>query len=40
MIDDKSSLPKNVVFSAHVRMSDAILISSIMLNSISALESW
>ena len=39
MIDANSSLPRNVVFSAHMRMRDATLISSIMLNSISALDS-
>ena len=36
----KSSLPKNVVFSAHVHMHNAAYISSITWNSISGLDSW
>ena len=38
MIDAKSSLPKKVVFSAHMRMCDATLISSILLNSMCQCE--
>ena len=39
MIDAKSSLPKNVVFSEHMHMHDATLISFINVNSIPTLDS-